>query len=99
MGTFIGKKFRSIMVPYFFWVLVAPIFLCNHIPTDWNEVVDIFNFFPNRHYWFLPVLFLFMLLYLLKYPLEKKGIKADLTYATITIGISFFGGVSFISIF
>lgn len=94
MGTFIGKKFRSIMMPYFFWVLVAPIFLCNHIPTDWYEVVDIFNFFPNRHYWFLPVLFLFMLLYLLKYPLEKKGIKADLTYATITIGIFFLGGVS-----
>ena len=82
------------MVPFFFWVLVAPIFLRNHIPADWNEVVDTFNFFPNKHYWFLPVLFLFMLLYLLKYSVEKKGIKGDLAYAVTTIALFLFlGGI------
>ena len=80
------------MIPFLFWSLIAPIFLRNQIPTSWNEVMEPFRIFPNRHYWFLPVLFLFMLLYLLKYPIEKKGTKANLAFSAATVGVFFAGG-------
>lgn len=94
IGTFnfIKKKFNSLIIPFLFWSFITPIFLYNHIPATWNDFIEPFCIFPNKHYWFLPVLFFFMTLYPIKHRFEKKGIKYDLYFSMTSIGIFLVGG-------
>ena len=91
-SIFIKKKIQSLIIPFVFWSYFAPFFLNKHFPTTWEMIIEPLKIFPNRHYWFLPVLFLFMLLYVFKHYIEKKGIKHDLAFSTLSIGIFFVGG-------
>lgn len=63
--NFISKKATSLLIPYLFWLLIAPLFINNSFPSTIQELIARFSFFPNKHYWFLPTLFIFMMLYLI----------------------------------
>lgn len=93
--NFVSKKISSLIIPYLFWLLVAPLFLNNYIPDDLTSLVDIFNFFPNRHYWFLPVLFIFMMLYLVRHYVIKRLPNLEIHFDIISIGLWCFCGVMF----
>lgn len=69
ISFFVQKKIYSLVVPFLFWALVVPIFLKN---TYSRDLFVRLNFLDNRSYWFLPTLFIFMLLYLCKYLILKK---------------------------
>ena len=91
--NFIKKKFRSLIIPFLFWSFITPIFLYNRVPVTRNDFIEPLCIFPNKHYWFLPVLFFFMILYPVKHIFEKKGLKYNLAFSIISIGIFLVGGV------
>lgn len=92
---FIGKKFRTLIIPFLFWSFVSPFFLDNNIPHTWNEFIEPFCIFPNKHYWFLPVLFVFMIFYLFKHAIEKYGTKYNILFSFLTILAFFVAGAVF----
>lgn len=69
--NYIYKKFNSLLILYLFWLIIAPLFLYNSYPTNLRSLTELFSFFPNRHIWFLPTLFIFMMLYLILYKISK----------------------------
>lgn len=83
--NFISKKATSLLIPYLFWLLIAPLFINNSFPSTIQELIARFSFFPNKHYWFLPTLFIFMMLYLIGNKLIKTN-KAILLVSTLSIG-------------
>lgn len=94
--NFITKKIESILIPYFFAVIISPLFLNNSYPHDLQSLIDRFNFFPIGLYWFLPVLFLFMMLYLIKHEIEKRynnNFRSELAFNAVSIGIFCISGI------
>lgn len=81
---YIIKKTQTLLLPYLFWLFVSPVFMNNYIPTTLEEICDKLNFVPNLNYWFLPLLFIFNILYAVyisfakfnKY-LETGGVKKE----------------------
>lgn len=71
--NYIYKKFNSLLIPYLFWLIIAPLFLYNSYPTNLRFLTELFSFFPNRHIWFLPTLFIFMMLYLILYKINQMN--------------------------
>ena len=63
--VYVKKKVRSLLIPFFFWSYIAVAFYSNVIPTSLSDWLEPLKIFPNMHYWFLPVLFVFFILYLL----------------------------------
>lgn len=89
---FIKKKSFSLLIPFLFWILIAPLFLNNPIPNySIDEVINRLNFYKNPiSYWFLGLLYLFMMTYamrskILSY-LHKDGcLKAGITINCLTV--------------
>lgn len=71
--TFIKKKAVALLLPYFFWVLVVSFLLTDHPVNSIRDFVMQFNFFPNKLFWFMPVLFLAMLVYAIQYAFISKS--------------------------
>lgn len=88
-GEYVRKKFRTLIIPFLFWSFVSPFFLDNNIPYTLSDFIEPFCIFPNKHYWFLPVLFVFMIFYLFKHVIEKYGTKYNVLFSLLTI-IAFF---------
>lgn len=86
---YIKKKFRALIIPFLFWSFISPFFLDNNIPQTWNEFMEPFCIFPNKHYWFLPILFIFMIFYLFKYTIEKYGTKYNILFTLLSISVFF----------
>lgn len=87
--NFVRKKVISLLIPYLFWI-VAVIFLFTHKPiTTFGDFILLFNFFPNKLFWFMPVLFLIMLLYMLQYRLlqKKDSLARRLLFVIIVCGL------------
>lgn len=91
--NYVCKKFNSLLIPYLFWLIIAPLFLYNSYPTNLQSLKELFQFFPNRHIWFLPTLFIFMMLYLVLYKLisKTKANKLQLEILFEIISISCWG--------
>lgn len=77
---FISKKATSLLIPYIFWLLIAPLFLQNLYPTTFLSFIELFKFFPNQHIWFLPTLFIFMLLFLIGYKIIGNRTEGNIKY-------------------
>lgn len=86
---FFKKKVRSLLIPYLFWLLAAPVFLESSYPSNFTELIEKFIFFPNLHYWFLPTLFGFMMLYLLRSYMKKY----DFIFSLCFIGAFMISGI------
>lgn len=70
--AFIKKKSVALIVPYLFWLIGGNlIFFHGHIQSV-EDLFELFCFFPNLHYWFMPVLFIMMILYLFQYKLINR---------------------------
>ena len=89
---FIKKKIQSLIIPFVFWSYFAQFFLNNYFPTTWDMIIEPLRIFPNRHYWFLPVLFFFFFFYAVKHFVDKKGTKYNLAFSIFSIGIFFLCG-------
>ena len=73
---FLKKRAVSLLVPYLFWLLIAPYFIKNSYPTNIKELINKFYFIPNLNYWFLPLLFIYNIIYLfISVPLKLGRIK------------------------
>lgn len=72
---FLKKRAVSLLVPYLFWLLIAPYFIKNSYPTNIKELINKFYFIPNLNYWFLPLLFIYNIIYLLYYKLTMGRSK------------------------
>lgn len=72
---FIKKRAISLLTPYLFWLFIAPYFIKNSYPTNIGELMSKFYFIPNLNYWFLPLLFIFNIIYLLYHKLTMGGGK------------------------
>lgn len=72
---FIKKRAISLLIPYLFWLFIAPYFIKNSYPTNIGELMSKFYFIPNLNYWFLPLLFIFNIIYLLYHKLTMGGVK------------------------
>ena len=93
--NFINKRVSSLVVPFLFWSFIAPIFIKGFIPNNIDAFLEPFNIFPNRHYWFLPVLFIFMMLYLIRYYIIKKLSRLEILFDILSIGLWCICGVIF----
>jgi len=71
--NFCKKKMTSLLVPYIFWALAVSFLFTDKPVTSFSEFILLFNFFPNKLFWFMPVLFLTMLTYALQYRLVHKN--------------------------
>lgn len=94
--NFITKRISSLVVPFLFWSFIAPIFIKDFIPNNINTFLEPFNIFPNRHYWFLPVLFIFMMLYLIRYYIIKRLPRLELPFDILSIVLWCICGVIFL---
>lgn len=91
--NFVRKKVESLLIPYFFTIFIMPIFLYNRFPHDFQSIINLLSFFPIGLYWFLPVLFIFMMLFLFRYCLTKKKNKYELSFNILSIGVFFISGI------
>lgn len=89
--TYLSKKIKTLIIPFLFWSFIPMIFFQNIIPTTWNDILEPFRIYPNRHYWFLPILFLFMVFYSAKSLITKNG-KCDLIFSGSIASIFIVGG-------
>ena len=92
--SFLKKKAVALLIPWIFWVLVVNLILPKTRVQSIGNLCIAFNFYPNRLYWFMPVLFLAMLLYAVQYKIIHKSdsIKKRLLYICVLgIGLSCFG--------
>lgn len=72
-SKFIKKKFIALIVPYLFWLIPGYIMFSSGKLEKWGDLLQRFMFFPNLNIWFLPVLFLMMLLYTIQYFILGKS--------------------------
>lgn len=73
--SYFRKKFLSLIIPHFFWVFIAPLFLYSWVPDNMGEISSKINFYPNINEWFLPCLFLAMMLWMITYNLSRRFSK------------------------
>lgn len=69
---FFKKKFISLILPWLSWTLIIPWYIIHGLSYN----LECFNrllFFPNVGYWFLPVLFLFMIVWAVVYLLFSSN--------------------------
>ena len=90
---YVIKKTKQLLIPYLFWLLLAPIFMYNIYPSSYKELLLKFNFIPNLNYWFLPLLYIFFMLYLLYLRgynsiLKKKSYDENMFVSLIIIFFS-----------
>lgn len=93
---YVIKKTKQLLIPYLFWLLLAPIFMYNIYPSSYKELLLKFNFIPNLNYWFLPLLYIFFMLYLLYLRgynsiLKKKSYDENMFVSLIIIFFSIIG--------
>lgn len=60
---FILKKLQTLLLPWLSFSLIVPFFL--HRGTNYTFDFDKLLFYPVNGYWFLPLLFIFMVMWLL----------------------------------
>lgn len=60
---YLSKKAICLLIPYFFWLFIAPYLISDSFPHSFTEFISKFDFVPNRNYWFLPLLFIFYIGY------------------------------------
>lgn len=72
-SKFLKKKFFALIIPYLFWLIPGHIIFCNGKFDNLGEMLQRFMFFPNLNIWFLPVLFLMMVLYAIQYFIVNKS--------------------------
>lgn len=92
--AYIKKKAQALLIPFLFWSYIAVFFKDDFIPTTLSEWVEPLLVFPNRHFWFLPVLFIFSIIYLLMNKLiasRSIGWGRIAFYAIPVLSFSFFG--------
>lgn len=65
ISYFIKKKFYSLIIPFVFWSYVGVYFISDYYPKTIDELVEPMMIFPNKHFWFLPVLFAFFIIYMI----------------------------------
>lgn len=82
--SFITKKMITLLLPWFSWTIISSYYLGD---KDFFHALEIFQFYPFRGYWFLPVLFIMMLLYFLYNRLLVWNIKKKNAYWLIALGI------------
>ena len=61
---FMLDKFRTLLLPFVVWTLICHFANANGSFSIEGFVSDL-NFYPERGYWFLPILFVFFVIYLL----------------------------------
>ncbi len=62
VGKFIKKKLQTIILPWVAFNVIVSTFTHQGFTTEYLNL-DFLNFFPIYHIWFLPALFLFMMLW------------------------------------
>lgn len=60
---YIKKKAQALLIPFFFWSYISAYFIDNRLPDSVEALIEPLMIFPNMHYWFLPVLFFFFIVY------------------------------------
>ena len=66
---FMLNKVRTLMLPFFIWTLIC--YLSNG-SFSVEGFVSSLNFYPEKGYWFLPILFAFFAVYLLLCSMKSK---------------------------
>lgn len=63
-GFFIKRKAVALLLPFFSWTFLKPIIFYQHYPTSFLDALAWLNIYPADGFWFLPILFACMLVYL-----------------------------------
>lgn len=82
--SFITKKIITLLLPWLSWTIIYSYYLGDN---DSFYALEIFLFYPFKGYWFLPVLFIMMLLYFFYNRLLVRNIKNKNAYWLIAFGI------------
>lgn len=87
--NFVRKKVISLLIPYLFWVVAISFLFTDKSITTFGDFILLFNFFPNKLFWFMPVLFLIMLIYMLQYKMfhKKDSLARRLLFVIIVCGL------------
>lgn len=99
--AYLGKRFVNIMVPYFVWAVILPVFSDrSFVKVDWRSVLEK-TFVTNRMFWFLPTLYVLIVGYIVYRRIgewlchsqerirenEKLRTLVDLLSCSIVVGI------------
>lgn len=87
--NFIKKKVTALLIPYLFWIVAISFLFTDKTITSFSDFILLFNFFPNKLFWFMPVLFLIMLIYMLQYKMfcKKDSLAKRLLFIVIICGL------------
>lgn len=99
--AFLKEKGTALLISYLFWVIAISFIFTDNKVNSVTTFINLFQFFPNKLYWFMPVLFLFMFLYALQHWLICKNstTKNQLLLIILTCGIFVVLGIVFHSYF
>lgn len=67
--TFIIRKSQTLLLPYFFFCFIVPVVIYH---DQGFPSLSILNFYPVGRYWFLPLLFIFMMIWLIINRIESR---------------------------
>ena len=70
--NFVWRKAIALLVPYLFWLIAGDLIFKHGEISAWTDIPRLLCFFPNVHFWFMPVLFILMLLYALHHWMMGK---------------------------
>lgn len=89
--NFIVQRIRSLIMPYIFWLFISPIFVSGVFPSS----LDVLLFYPNYYLWFLPLMFIFLVIYLVRHYVIKRidiGLYGVVISTFIPIVLTAFAG-------
>lgn len=93
---FLNKKLQVLIVPYLFWLFPGGMMFGNFEICSVQDIWHRFAFFPNLNIWFLPVLFIMMLLYAIMHILLRKedNIKKRIIFLIlVSLPLAVHGGI------
>lgn len=86
---YLWRKTEVIIIPYLAWSFLIPIMIGKTTISSWDDVVSILHFYPNLGIWFLPVLFIFFVVYSAKALIinicKKNSITFDLALSAFFV--------------
>ena len=94
---FIKKKAIALLVPYLFWLIPGGIIFCGEHISSISDLLELFDFYPNLHYWFMPMLFIMMLLYVIQHCVLRRqdNVCKRILFMVVVCGLTAFLGVVF----
>lgn len=83
--TYLLRKLETIMLPFFVWTLI--VYLMSTHNFGLTDMLASLNFYPNCGYWFLPILFVFFLVYIAVCQLNVKWGGVVIALALCIVGL------------